>query len=105
MTPADALAAIRGASAEVSEDDEPQVVKRSDGSFLVSGAAPFHVLEDTLGMPLPGEHPYHTVAGLLLYRMRRLPVVGQSMVLAGWRFEVVDMDGRRIDKVLVSRAS
>ncbi len=105
VTPADALAAIRGASAEMSEDDEPLVVKRSDGSFLVSGAAPLHVLEDTLGMPLPAEHPYHTVAGLLLYRMRRLPVVGQSMVLAGWRFEVVDMDGRRIDKVLVSRAS
>jgi putative hemolysin len=101
VTSADVLAAIRGMPADA--EDEAMVVARPDGSYLISGALPLDALEDVLRQTLPSEHSYHTLAGLLLYQMRRVPAAGDSLDLAGWRFEVVDMDGRRIDKVLVSR--
>jgi putative hemolysin len=52
---------------------------------------------------LPSEGSYHTLAGLLLALLRRVPRVGDRIVFAGWRFEVTDMDGRRVDKVRVNR--
>jgi putative hemolysin len=104
VTPADALAAMRGAAATASADEEPMVVRRGDGSLLVSGGLPVDGLEEVLGQAVPRTPPYNTVAGLLLHHIRRVPDTGETVDIAGWRFEVVDMDGRRIDKVLVSRA-
>lgn len=104
VTRADALKAIRGEHAGGEPEDDPMVVRRDDGSFLVAGALPVDTLRDTMGMRLPTERPYHTVAGLVLHELRRVPVVSDWVVVDGWRVEVVDMDNRRIDQVLMSKA-
>jgi putative hemolysin len=100
VTPDDALRAIRGQAVEASDEGDESVVRRADGSYLLSGALPIDNLDDLLGIPLPEDRDYHTIAGLVLYEMRRLPKVGDAVTYAGWRFEVVDMDGRRIDRIL-----
>ena len=103
VTRADALKAIRGEQFEAEE--EPMVVRRGDGSFLVAGALPVDTLRETMGIRLPIERPYHTVAGLVLHELRRVPVVSDVVTVDGWRIEVVDMDNRRIDQVLMSKAA
>jgi len=105
VTRADALKAIRGEHATGEAEDDPMVVRREDGSFLVAGALPVDTLRDTMGMRLAAERPYHTVAGLVLHELRRVPAVADVVVVDGWRIEVVDMDNRRIDQVLISKAS
>lgn len=105
VTRADALKAIRGEHATGEAEDEPMVVRRDDGSFLVAGALPVDTLRDTMGLRLPTERPYHTVAGLVLHELRRVPSVADVVVVDGWRIEVVDMDNRRIDQVMMSKVS
>lgn len=103
VTPADLLAAIAGEFASDTHVDEaPSVVERADGSLLVAGAMAADALADRLGIHLPPDRDYATVAGLALAVLRRLPGEGESFVEQGWRFEVMDLDGRRIDKLLVS---
>ena len=105
VTPADLLAAIAGEFASDSHPDEaPSVVERDDGSLLVAGTCAADALADRLGLDLPEDRDYATVAGLALAVLKRLPHEGESFVEQGWRFEVVDLDGRRIDKLLVSAA-
>ncbi|KAA5595916.1 hemolysin family protein [Blastochloris sulfoviridis] len=82
---------------------EPDVVRREDGSYLISGTMPIDELSDLIGLPLPDSRDYHTLAGFLLDRFGHLPGVGEHVDANGWRFEVVDLDGRRIDKAMVSR--
>lgn len=105
VTRADALKAIRGEHAVGEAEDDPMVVRRDDGSYLVAGALPVDTLRDTMGLRLPPERPYHTVAGLVLHELRRVPAVADVVVVDGWRIEVVDMDNRRIDQVLISKAA
>ena len=62
-------------------------------------------LADRLGLPLPEERDYETVAGLALDRLRHLPETGERFRLGHWQFEIVDMDGRKIDKLLASRVN
>lgn len=88
--------------ADIEEDDGPQIVQRDDGSLLIDGSFPIDELGERLGIPLPSSHDYHTVAGFALARMRRLPKVGESFRHGLWRFEIVDVDGQRIDKVLAA---
>ena len=88
--------------ADIEEDDGPQIVQRDDGSLLIDGSFPIDELGERLGIPLPSRHDYHTVAGFALARMRRLPKVGESFRHGLWRFEIVDVDGQRIDKVLAA---
>ena len=103
VTPADLLAAIAGEFASDTHPDEaPNVVERDDGSLLVAGTMAADALADRIGIHLPEDRDYATVAGLVLAALRHLPREGESFVEQGWRFEVVDLDGRRIDKVLVS---
>ena len=103
VTPADLLAAIAGEFASDADPDEaPSIVERDDGSLLVAGTAAADTLADRLGIDLPEDRDYATVAGLVLAALKRLPQEGESVVEQGWRFEVVDLDGRRIDKLLVS---
>ena len=105
VTPADLLAAIGGAFASDADPDEaPDVVERDDGSLLVAGTMPADTLAERLGLTLPEDRDYATVAGLALAVLRRLPGEGEHFVEQGWRFEIVDLDGRRIDKLLVSLA-
>ncbi len=88
--------------ADISEEERPRIVPRDDGSLLIDGTFPIDELGDRLGVALPPAHDYHTVAGFALGRMRRLPRIGESFQYGGWRFEIVDVDGRRIDKVLAA---
>ena len=105
VTPADLLAAIAGEFAsDADPEDAPTVVTRDDGSLLVAGHMAADALAERLGIDLPEERDYATVAGLALAVFRHLPGEGESFVEQGWKFEVVDLDGRRIDKLLVSNA-
>ncbi|MDF0487962.1 hemolysin family protein [Sphingomonas sp. H39-1-10] len=105
VTPADLLAAIAGEFAsDADPDDEPSVVERDDGSLLVAGHMAADALAERLCIDLPEDRDYATVAGLALAKFRHLPGEGEHFTEQGWKFEVVDLDGRRIDKLLVSRA-
>ncbi|HEY4134355.1 MAG TPA: hemolysin family protein [Alphaproteobacteria bacterium] len=102
VTSGDILEAIAGAFREHGEESD-DAVKRDDGSWLLSGAMPRDELSDLLLLPLAGDATFHTLAGFMLHNLKRLPKVGDSVVVGGWRFEVVDMDGRRIDRVLAQK--
>ncbi|WP_375397216.1 hemolysin family protein [uncultured Sphingomonas sp.] len=104
VTPADLLAAIAGAfRSDIDPGGSPDIVHRDDGSFLVAGTTAADLLAERLDLDLPEDRDYATAAGFALAQFRRLPAEGESIVEQGWRFEVVDLDGRRIDKLLVSR--
>lgn len=102
ITTDDVLEAITGAVAS-SEPDEPAMVQREDGSHLVAGWMPADEFCDRLGLPRAIAGDYDTVAGLVLHQMGRIPELGASFTVEGHRFEVIDLDARRIDKVLVAR--
>ena len=104
VTPVDLLAAIAGAFAsDTDEETDPPLVEREDGSWLVSGSLPADQLADRLGIVLPEDRDYATTAGFALSVLKRLPVVGEHFVHDTWLFEVVDMDGRKIDKLIAAR--
>jgi putative hemolysin len=104
VTPADLLDAIVGNFvAHGDEGDAPMVVEREDGSLLLSGALPADALADRLSIELPEDRDFATAAGFALSVLKRLPSEGEHFHDQGWRFEVVDMDGRKIDKLLVSK--
>lgn len=102
VTSGDILEAIAGVFLEEGED-EPDYVVRDDGSYLVSGWMPVDEFADKIGAPVDRSADYLTVAGLVLNHLNRLPEVGECFHVGNWKFEVVDLDGRRIDKVLVTR--
>lgn len=102
VTPMDVLEAITGAFAD-DGDGESKVVERGDGSLLVAGWMPADEFADRIGLTLPPDRDYETVAGLVIDAMGRLPETGSHVSLGGWRIEVVDLDGRRVDKLLVER--
>jgi putative hemolysin len=105
VTPADLLAAIAGDFASDHDiDTDPPLVERDDGSLLVSGWLPADTLAEKIGLTLPEDRDYATVAGLALAEFKRLPSVGDHFTLGGYRFDIVDMDGRKIDKLLVVEA-
>jgi len=101
ITSGDVLEAITGAVA-ANDDDEPAMVTREDGSLLIAGWMPADEFCDKLGLPRDLAGDYDTVAGLILHQMRRLPGLGEGFTSHGHRFEVIDLDGLRIDKVLVT---
>ena len=104
VTPADLLSAIVGHFAShQDEGDEPMIVMREDGSLLLSGALPVDALGARLGIDISEDRDYATAAGFVLSVMKRLPREGEHFNEQGWRIEIVDMDGRRIDKLLASK--
>ena len=106
VTPADLLTAIVGTFAShQDEGDEPMIVMRDDGSLLIAGALPADVLAERLALDLPESREYATAAGYVLSVLKRLPKEGEHFSEQGWRFEVIDMDGLKIDKLLVSEIS
>jgi putative hemolysin len=102
ITSSDVLEAITGVFQD-EDEEEPAIVTRADGSFLVAGWMQVDEFSHELGIHVPRDADYQTVAGFVLAEMNRLPNVGESFEKGHWRFEVVDLDGRRIDKLLVSR--
>jgi putative hemolysin len=105
ITSADVLEAILGALSgpgNADEVGEPAMVTREDGSILVAGWMPADEFCDRLGLPRDMAGGYETVAGLVLHQFRRLPALGEAFTAHGHRFEVIDLDGLRIDKVLVT---
>jgi len=104
VTPGSILAALAGTFAhDVEYGEEPPLVEREDGSWLVSGAASADILSDRLGVNLPSERDYSTVAGFALSVLKHLPEVGEKFRHDGWSFEIVDLDGRKIDKLIAAR--
>lgn len=102
LTTGDVLEAITG-SVAASEPDEPAIVERADGSLLVAGWMPVDEFCDRLGLPREMAGEYDTVAGLVLHQLGHIPDLGATFNAEGYCFEVIDLDGRRIDKVLVAR--
>ncbi|NBN62836.1 DUF21 domain-containing protein [Microvirga tunisiensis] len=99
----DILETITGEFQDEYAEDEPPYVQRADGSWLVSGWMQVDEAADKLGLPIDKDPDFETVAGLVLSELNHLPEVGEVFDYRGWRIEVVDLDGRRIDKLLVSR--
>jgi len=104
VTSADILESIVGSFHTEDGPAEQAVVKRDDGSLLISGWMPAVDFADVLGITLPASRPYQTFAGFLLQEFGAIPNVGDKIAVQDWTFEIVDLDGRRIDKVLASRA-
>lgn len=104
VTPVDLLTAIAGNFAsDKDQGDAPKIEECSDGSLLVSGAFSADGLADRLGLDYGGDREFGTAAGYALSVMKILPLEGESFVDQGWSFEIVDMDNRRINKILVRR--
>ena len=102
VTPVDLLTALVGDFASDQDpDDAPGVVEREDGSLLISGSLSADALGDRLGLDYGEDREFATAAGYALAVLKKLPHEGEHFEEQGWRFEVVDMDGRRIDKLLV----
>ncbi|MFM7315289.1 MAG: hemolysin family protein, partial [Cyanobium sp.] len=106
VTLTDLMEAIVGDLPSADQEDDPPVIRREDGSWLIEATLPLDALRTLLEretLPGEGDGGFHTLAGLLLHRFARVPKAGDHFSWEGLRFEVVDMDGPRIDKVLVSR--
>ncbi|MFT4150932.1 MAG: hemolysin family protein [Paracoccaceae bacterium] len=102
ITTGDILEAITGTFRETITE-EPALVEREDGSMLVSGWMPADEFCDRLSIPRAEAGDYETVAGLVLNQLRQIPRLGDHVTVAGWRIEVIDLDDRRIDKLLVQK--
>ena len=106
ITVHDILEAIVGDVRSLGEPVEIQVVARENGSWLIDGDTPIEKLKDVLSVDsFPGEGLgyYRTIAGMIIFILQRIPVTGDHIEFGGLRYEVVDMDGNRIDKLLVAR--
>ncbi|MHC5233453.1 hemolysin family protein [Brucella sp. LJL56] len=101
VTAGDVMEAIIGAMQE-DHVEEKAIVRRADGSYLVSGWMPIDEFSEFLRFPIDEDAEYNTVAGLALEEMKHLPDVGETFTKNGWVFEIVDLDGRRIDKLLLT---
>jgi CBS domain containing-hemolysin-like protein len=105
VTQTDLLEAIAGDLSDA-EGEEPDIVEREDGSLLLDGAMLAHDAFARLGFrPGSVEGDFHTIAGFALFQLGRLPEAGEHFDYEGWRFEIVDMDGKRIDKLLARRST
>ncbi|MDQ2809487.1 MAG: hemolysin family protein [Chloroflexota bacterium] len=96
---------VGGFAAEAGAID-PEFVERADGSWLVDGRAVYDRVRERIDLPAPSTEThgdYTTLAGMILSVLGRIPAVGDRLALGSWELEVVDMDGRRIDRMLISR--
>ena len=105
VTSADILESIVGGFHTEEGPPEAAAVRRDDGSYLISGWMSAVEFASLLRVELPASRHYQTVAGFLLSQFGRIPDVGDRIEVKGWRFEVVDLDGRRIDKLLAVKMS
>lgn len=104
ITPLDLLEMIAGDFPEDHADDEKRILRREDGSWLIDARLDIQELNDHLGENFEAEGGYHTVAGLILDRLGRLPIEGEHVEIGAFDLEIVDMDGSRIDKIILKHA-
>jgi putative hemolysin len=107
VTLIDVMEAIVGDIPERGQPDQPSAKQREDGSWLVDATLPTSEVKTLLGIqrPLPHEDAdFQTLGGFVVTQLGRIPAAGDAFVWDGWRFEVVDMDRRRVDKVLIAKA-
>jgi putative hemolysin len=104
VTPGSIIAALAGAFVhDLDDDSDPPLIEREDGSWLISGAGNADLLADRLGIQLPHDRDFSTVAGFALSVLKRIPKTGENFRYDHWTFEIVDMDGRKIDKLIAVR--
>jgi magnesium and cobalt exporter, CNNM family len=103
VTRTDLLETVAGDLPKIDAPARPKVTQREDGSYLIDASAPFSDVMQLIGAREAPSGDYVTLAGFILSQLHELPKPGDHVVWAGWRFEVVDIDGRRIDMVLVQR--
>jgi putative hemolysin len=103
LTLTDILESIVGDIPDRSEDEEPRAVRRDDGSWLLDGRLPVDEFRDLLDLPAFREGDFHTLAGLVVAQLGHIPQVGEGFDAWGLHVEVVDMDGNRVDRLLVGR--
>jgi putative hemolysin len=104
LTLTDILEAIVGDIPDRSEDEEPRAVRRDDGSWLLDGRLQLDEFRDLFDLPALPEGDFHTLAGLVVAHLGHIPKVGERFDDWGLHVEVVDMDGNRVDRLLVGRA-
>jgi putative hemolysin len=105
VTPTDVLEAIAGDLGASLTDDLREIFPRDDGSYLVDGGTSLDDIEQTLEIKVDTDADFHTVAGLVLDALGRIPSTGERVRIGKWTVEIVDMDGRRIDKLLFTPAT
>ena len=105
ITRTDLLEAIAGDLPNINVPERPKVTQREDGSYLIDASLPFPDVMQLLGLSEVPPGDYVTLAGFILSQLLELPKPGDHLAYAGWRFEVVDMDGGRIDMILAQRMS
>jgi putative hemolysin len=104
LTLTDILEALVGDMPVGDVEDEPTAVQRPDGSWLLDGRMPLDEFRDLFGLTSVRAGDFHTLAGLVVTQLGHIPRVGESFQSGGLNFEVVDMDGNRVDRILVSRS-
>ncbi|HMG46718.1 MAG TPA: hemolysin family protein [Allosphingosinicella sp.] len=103
VTPGNLLTALAGKFLSSADfDTDPPLVERDDGSWWVSGSLSADAMADALCFSLPEDRDFATAAGFALSILKHIPEVGERFTYRGWRFEVADMDGRKIDKLFAS---
>jgi putative hemolysin len=108
VTLTDILEALVGDIATSGDDTDPPIVTREDGSWLIDGMVAIDEVKDATGIAaLPGEESgdFHTLGGFMMAQIGRVPKVADHFTVEGYRFEIVDMDGRRVDRVLIAPAT
>ena len=105
VTLTDILEALVGDIPEIGDTDQ-RVVRREDGTWLIDGMVGLDEVKQVLGVTtLPGEDAeFHTLGGYLMSRLNRVPMVADRVTAGAYLFEIVDMDGRRVDRVLIMPA-
>jgi putative hemolysin len=101
LTLTDILQALVGELPEGTDDEEPAAVRRSDGSWLLDGRLPLEDFRDLFELPAIPEGDFHTLAGFVVARLGHIPRIAESLEDVGLHFEIVDMDGNRVDRILV----
>jgi putative hemolysin len=108
VTPNDVMLTVLGRLGHTPEPEHPKAVQRDDGSWLLDGGLSTDDLKELLGLvelPLEDEQEFRSAAGMVIAQFGRIPAVGEHFEWGDWSFEVVDLDGVRIDKILVSRVA
>lgn len=107
VTPSDLLEAIVGViPSNYGDDHEAMIVQREDGSWLVDGRTPIEEIHLSLGLSeISADEDFDTIAGFMLENLRKSPKTADVLEIFDHRFEIVDMDGRRIDKILIQKIS